>query len=416
MNISYFKNIFILVTGTVIAQIIPALSSPLLTRLYTPVDLGLLATYLAIISSVIPAICGKYEMAIVLPYSDEDGEQLLGISLYISLIVSFFSLVFSIIFFIFDILNSFTLQYGNYIFFISLFLLFNGTILSFSYFANRLKHYKIITNIKIFQSVLTITIILLLGILNFGLNGLIIGNITGLIFSSFLYLLYFKNIIKNNVLSLTKYKLKLLYKYREFPIYSATTGLLDGITLAMPVFFISIFFSKEAIGFYSLVMLVGNAPISFLSRAVSQVNLKTIVDLVNSNQPVRPYLIRVTQYLVFISILPAFLLMTLGPRLFSIIFGPEWQEAGEYLQILVPAFVVKFISSTLSASLGATNNNKLFAIWVISSFIVTSSVLYLISPYNDIKLLLKAYSITNITLYLFYYYLIWKAVGNPQNS
>lgn len=61
------KNIFTLLSGTIIAQAIPIAISPILTRIYTPDDFGVFALFLAI-SSVFGSIStAKYELAIALP-------------------------------------------------------------------------------------------------------------------------------------------------------------------------------------------------------------------------------------------------------------------------------------------------------------------------------------------------------------
>ena len=45
---SFTKNVLTLMTGTTVAQAIPIAISPILTRIYTPSDFGLLALFIAI--------------------------------------------------------------------------------------------------------------------------------------------------------------------------------------------------------------------------------------------------------------------------------------------------------------------------------------------------------------------------------
>ncbi len=68
---SFLHNIAVLATGTALAQIIPLLASPILTRLYSPEAFGLFAVFIAIIMSISPAVMGSYELAIVLPKRDK---------------------------------------------------------------------------------------------------------------------------------------------------------------------------------------------------------------------------------------------------------------------------------------------------------------------------------------------------------
>ena len=52
-------------SGTMIAQAVPVLVSPVLTRLYSPAELGNLALFVSIINVAGTVIAGRYEMAIL---------------------------------------------------------------------------------------------------------------------------------------------------------------------------------------------------------------------------------------------------------------------------------------------------------------------------------------------------------------
>ena len=88
MHNHFIKSVAILAGGTALAQAIPILASPVLTRLYTPEHFGTLAIFSALVSSLSPAVCGKYEVAMVLPRSDRQGVELLGVALWVTLILS----------------------------------------------------------------------------------------------------------------------------------------------------------------------------------------------------------------------------------------------------------------------------------------------------------------------------------------
>ena len=50
LNSELSRNVLTLMTGTTIAQAVPIAIMPILTRLYTPEDFGLLALFLALLS------------------------------------------------------------------------------------------------------------------------------------------------------------------------------------------------------------------------------------------------------------------------------------------------------------------------------------------------------------------------------
>ncbi|MBF4218060.1 lipopolysaccharide biosynthesis protein, partial [Vibrio anguillarum] len=93
MNKSFSKNVLTLMTGTGIAQAIPIAIIPILTRMFSPEDFGLLALYAACVSILGVVATGRYEIAIMLPKDDEDARLLLQLSMLVAL---FFSLLISI--------------------------------------------------------------------------------------------------------------------------------------------------------------------------------------------------------------------------------------------------------------------------------------------------------------------------------
>ena len=80
------RNVLTLMTGTTIAQAIPVAITPILTRLYTPEDFGLLAVFVAF-STILGSISsGRYELAIMLPENDEDAINIAALCFLLSII------------------------------------------------------------------------------------------------------------------------------------------------------------------------------------------------------------------------------------------------------------------------------------------------------------------------------------------
>ena len=63
----FLKNVFTLLSGATIAQIITLIAIPILTRIYTPEDFGYIAIYLSIANIVAAISTGRYELSIMLP-------------------------------------------------------------------------------------------------------------------------------------------------------------------------------------------------------------------------------------------------------------------------------------------------------------------------------------------------------------
>lgn len=82
------RNVVTLLTGTTVAQAIPVMISPILTRIYTPEDFGVLALFIAITSIFGSIANARYELAIVLPEKDEDAVNIVALCILIAFSIS----------------------------------------------------------------------------------------------------------------------------------------------------------------------------------------------------------------------------------------------------------------------------------------------------------------------------------------
>ena len=410
----FIASVTVLATGTVLAQAIRLFASPILTRLYTPEAFGLFAAFMAFVVSLMPGVTGKYETALVLPKHDNKAIHIFGIAVWFSLVVFALFLLFLLLFheLLLEKFNAPELE--GWIFLAPFVLLFGGLFNLGQYVAIRTDNYQKMARSKIVMAISTVLINILLGMLDVGFQGLLIGNLLGFVVAGiFLYFENFRKLAKTCFSGLRK-KSVLARVYSDFPIYNASSGILDGITVSLPVFFLSYYYPIEIVGYYALVMNVLIVPKRFLASAVSQVNLKKVVGFINTGQPVEPYLYRLSAGILLLSLPPSVVLIAWGPEIFNFVFGEMWEEAGRFAQILAIALAVKLVSSTLSSSLGATNNNRLGALWKTLAFISTFMVLFLLSGREDIYTLLLALVLNDLALYIFYYFLILKAVKNPK--
>lgn len=85
---TFAGDVIKLVTGTSFAQLLTVLSAPILTRLYSPADFGILAVFISTTDILGVIACLRYEMAIVLPEEDDKAANLFGLSLMFAVSLS----------------------------------------------------------------------------------------------------------------------------------------------------------------------------------------------------------------------------------------------------------------------------------------------------------------------------------------
>ena len=81
-----FKNITLVASGTLIAQIIGILVSPLITRLYTPAHYGVMTVFLSTISMLSIAASFSLNKSIPIIENDSDSKNMVFLS-YKALII-----------------------------------------------------------------------------------------------------------------------------------------------------------------------------------------------------------------------------------------------------------------------------------------------------------------------------------------
>ena len=75
----FLRNVSIMLTGTASGQLVSILLSPILTRLYSPQQFGVLSVYIAVVSILAVIASLRYELTIPLASSDDDAINLVAV-------------------------------------------------------------------------------------------------------------------------------------------------------------------------------------------------------------------------------------------------------------------------------------------------------------------------------------------------
>jgi O-antigen/teichoic acid export membrane protein len=334
-------------TGTTIAQAIPIAISPILTRLYTPEDFGVLTLFVAITSIFGSIANARYELAIMLPKKDEDAINILALGFIINLFLSLFLLMIILIFhdYILNLLNNKEISPWLYLVPISVFLM--GCFNLLNYYNNRKKYYKDLAKANVFKSIGSAIVQLILGFLKVGAIGLISGQIFAQIISN---TKLFLNIKKDNLfIKIKKIKIIALAKrYKDFPKFSMWAILANTLSVQLTNILISTFYSISTLGFYSLAQRVLAMPMSLIGGSIGQVFFQEATkEKQDTGKAIKTFNSTVKK--LFIIGFPIFfILFFIIEDLFAFVFGEEWRVAGEYAKILIPLFFIRFIVSVLT--------------------------------------------------------------------
>ena len=404
----FVRNVFVLLTGSTIAMIIPVVAAPLLTRLYNPTDYGVLALYVSIVSIVSVPLTANYDAAIMLPEKDEDALNLAAVCVAIAFLLSA-----ALLFVSWCFAGQLTALLGNtriapYLPLAPLMAFMMGLHGTFMFWANRKRQYRSLAANKIMESVVTPVASLILGFYSWGATGLIASLLGGKAAAALMLGRTAWHEKRKSHISLKRRVMcEQARRYGDFPLFSAPTSFLDMVALQVPVFLLTKFFGPTVVGLFALTTRVLGSPLALVSQSIAQVYYQWITE-VGHRKDETSYVLKLARYLALIASGPVLLIMLFSPSMFAIIFGEQWRIAGDYARLLALPLAVKFVVSPLAVIMPATGNIRVGSVWKTTYFVSTLATLYIASHFQ-VRTFLYVYCIHDSIFYAFYFFLIVKA-------
>ena len=380
----FVRNLLTLGFGTIIAQLIPILASPLLTRLYSPDQFGLFANFLAILSILLVFYTGKFDLAVILPKQDNEAINIAALSFFLIVCSTVITIIFLLLFGgkVVSILNIPELY--NWIWLLPVAGFFSSTYLVINEWYIRKDNFTGLSKNKIVNTSGITIVSLLFGVIKLNV-GLILGQIIGQFLSvSFALKIGFKNDYKRlRFISIRKMKY-FAKKYSDFAKLIIPGQFINTIAGQAPVFILTAQFGLVPAGLLAFSDRILGVPMNFIGNSIRDVfKQRASIDYKNDGNCLRIYK-KVTFSLLAISIVPFIILFICAPYLFSYIFGVEWLQAGIYARVLSISYLLSFISMPTSWVFVIGEKQKLDFLWQISFLVCTFIPLIVgVSIYKD---------------------------------
>ena len=414
LNNPLYRGVLVLGSGTAVAQLIGIITAPIITRLYTPSDLGVLAVYSSILAIVGIGATLRYEFAYALPKENDDAINLFGLCLILLCITTTgFTLI---LLFGRDLLfNTFDLSsIEQYIWFLLIGFFGMGLYTMLNYWAIRQRDYGRITYTKINQGAGGSACKILLGILSFGPVGLIIGHIVSQIagITTLARAMWKKE--RDNLKAISWSRMKSVAKtYRSFPVFNFPASIVNTMSLQLPPLMLLALYDSEVVGFYALANMLVVLPGSLISGSMGQAYLGEASKMVRErSRELRSLYVRTLKHLTAIAVPLIGIPALCAPFVVPFIFGGVWAEAGWFCLPLALAVIGDMV-------VGATSNLTIYGYnhWTLMWDIVRLSGVLLgfyISKLLGISVIytLIVYSVVMTAMYLLSIALNLKAMGN----
>ena len=404
------KNVLTLISGETIAQFLPILLSPILSRLYMPEDFGMYGLFISI-SVILGGIASaKYEMAIMLPKKDEDAIQIAVLSFFLVssvTIISFVSIVF--IKYLFPISYLKDIEY--WLFGIPVLIFLTGVNNILSYYNNRRKYFKNMRNATIFKSIIISFLQVSIVFFKQGVTGLIIGYIVSIFVGNTILLTAFSD-RKNNFPKLKIKKIKsIAYEYRKFPLYILPSSFAGTTHSQLPLFLLPLIDSFKTSGFFLFANKFIHLPTSLFSDSISKVLHQELVERKNKKQKLTPIVISTFKKLVLIGTLFTTIFYFASPFMFTFILGSNWTDSGLIAQKLSFVFFITFIVSPLTVVPFVTLELYILTIWEYLHLVSCASIFFIYYATNiNFDVFLFIFIANEILMYVIFLILIFNSV------
>lgn len=350
------KSILTLAGGTAMAQAISICSTPIITRLYTPSQMGVIALFIAFFTFWSPALSLRYEYALLIAQDDAESHVVLRLAVITVVLMAILGV--PLLWWLhkaevlgFGLLPGWAPLVGSAI------LLGYGVFMVYRSWALRASIVKQITKSTVMRSIASAATSILLGLASGGVPALF----TAQFVASWAAMLKLTRNVQRHFVSSKPARIpwqevfKVAKRYVKFPLFETPSTWVNQLTASLPVPMIVTLFGASAAGWYGLARTIVGIPNAQIGTAVADVfQMEVSSAIVAGDAPrVRGLFYKLMRKLALIGLLPMVGVMIFCPLLMPWAFGNAWHEAGYVAAIIAPWLYVALIVSPLSGVLSA---------------------------------------------------------------
>lgn len=339
---AFFRRVAMLSASVALGQLIIYATSPLISRLYSPADFGVVASYFATLTAVSFLGTFNYELAVPIERNALDAVSLVRAALTLLVASTVLLLVVVIVIPRSAIDKVASGDLGGLVYLLPLGFFLVGAYQVFVQWAYRLQDFRNISKTRIVQPAGQAVINIALGVASVGAIGLLAGRVTGQSAGTLSLakpMLGFVRASKERRVPIRP----MLRRYRHFCIYTTPRRYLGDMVNALPLLFLGRVHSADAVGLYSFAMTTIQSPLNVLGDSISSVYIaQSARDRYTDRKLMRRRGDQIAVALVGISVVIVGALLLVGPEVFSVVFGSRWREAGTYSAFVAIAACARF--------------------------------------------------------------------------
>lgn len=368
----YLKNLYWQASGNSLAQLVNILSMPVITRLFTPGEMGLFGLALQYVSLLTILISFRFEHLIIWPKEDRDAQH------FAKFVLKFGALACLTWTFLLATTAPILPIESEFHIWLLLMPIVAYTIITsqaLQQIDQRSSNFKLSGISELLNRCTNNSLAILSGIISFGGLSLIIAVGIGQFSKSLIFRSHFGlfrgSFIKDIRDALTAARALRLYRLNLSLIFS---HLMLSVTTVIPLSYIAFEWGEARVGQISLVFSTLALPTALFGNAVGQVFYQQSAKQFAQNRPFDELLFSNLKMLLLIGI-PCFTIVHFfGPFLYTLVFGAPWAEAGRIASYYSIAAALSFFTTPFDRSGIIVNAWWYGSAWHFARLITTISV------------------------------------------
>ena len=358
--------------GTTLAQGIGILASPILTRLYSPVDFGEFAVIISVVGLLTSVASLRYEDAVVVPKSDVDAANVMTLALISLSIVGLITLI------VVELTGGWLLaaigagSLAAAPFLIAFVQVSGGAAAVLKRWAVRTKSFGQLATNSLIYAIAMVVAQVGLGLLGLASAGLLVGLMVASMASA---VFQARQTLRSHASAMRQVTWQGLrtaaWQYRRFAILSTPSSFMNALGLRAPTLLLAGLYGAGTAGQFALAEQIVGVSASFIAGSVGQVFTAQGARLAHDNpRGLHALFVRTTLSLAATAIVPATLAMVLAPALFGWVFGQAWVDAGWIVAIVAPWYFVYVVANPTGQTLDLLGRQDLYFVREASRLLV----------------------------------------------
>lgn len=410
----YWRAVAMLTSGSFAAQLVGILSMLLLARIYAPAEFGSYAVFFATAGIFALLATAKYDAAIYVARKASEASDITLLSAAISTLAGAAILAFAP--FAPMLIAGVTARPVLFIVLLATATATGGLQASLTALATQLHAFGAVTLSRLLQAVVTATLSIALGLTGWDATGLMIGFVMGQAVAT---LFLAQRLAIGPALRRFSWRAAKARARRHIasPKFLLASELINSLGSNLFSFTTAPLFGPAVLGQYSLGFRLATMPMNLIGFSMGSI-FRTAISPQHLPAAEIPALYRSTAArLALIGLALTVPLLIAGPWLFQLVFGEQWRPAGEYVQILAPMIMIRFVVGPLTAiTLRAGRAGLDTMIQLL--FLASSAIAVGIGAWtHSFTMTLVAFTVLQSLVYLFYLVLGYRlALALAANS